>query len=259
MTTCEWVRANGVALAALRVGDSEHDRAFAHAPTCPACARALDEGRRVLDLLGSDAPDPSSALLRKTSGAVLARFGTIAARRAPRWRFRLALVPAVALGWVMLLVMARARFPESAVWKESFVVLGLALVVAIVAATHRALALGFALAASAALAAHGAAHGAAPGGLGSAGAKCIVLEIVASLPALLVTLVLVAKGRLPRTPALAPAAAALGALAGQAALHLTCPDHTAGPHLFAFHLGGVVLAALVGSFAASRRGPSAPA
>ncbi len=46
------------------------------------------------------------------------------------------------------------------------------------------------------------------------------------------------------TPALAVATAA-GALVGQAALHLTCPDRTAGLHVLAFHCGGVALAALL--------------
>jgi hypothetical protein len=44
------------------------------------------------------------------------------------------------------------------------------------------------------------------------------------------------------------ALASAGALAGQAALHLTCPERSATPHLLAFHLGGVVLAAVAGWF-----------
>jgi hypothetical protein len=41
-------------------------------------------------------------------------------------------------------------------------------------------------------------------------------------------------------------AAAAGALAGHAALHLTCPVRAATPHLLAFHAGGVLLAAALG-------------
>lgn len=44
----------------------------------------------------------------------------------------------------------------------------------------------------------------------------------------------------------AAALAAAGALAGQAALHFSCPVSTAGPHLMLFHFGGVALAALAG-------------
>jgi hypothetical protein len=39
------------------------------------------------------------------------------------------------------------------------------------------------------------------------------------------------------------AAAAAGALAADAALQVTCAAHTAVPHLLAFHVGGIVLAA----------------
>jgi len=42
------------------------------------------------------------------------------------------------------------------------------------------------------------------------------------------------------------ALASAGALAGQAALHVTCPERSAAPHLLAFHLGGVLLAAAAG-------------
>jgi hypothetical protein len=42
--------------------------------------------------------------------------------------------------------------------------------------------------------------------------------------------------------------AAAGALAGQAALDLTCPDRSGTPHLVLFHLAGVLLAALLGAF-----------
>nr|MDQ3037290.1 hypothetical protein [Myxococcota bacterium] len=42
------------------------------------------------------------------------------------------------------------------------------------------------------------------------------------------------------------AVAASGALAGQLALRATCPDHDLD-HLAAFHVGGVVAAALIGA------------
>jgi hypothetical protein len=43
------------------------------------------------------------------------------------------------------------------------------------------------------------------------------------------------------------AAAAAGALAGDAALQVTCSAHGVGLHLLAFHAGGVVLAAAAAS------------
>jgi hypothetical protein len=57
--------------------------------------------------------------------------------------------------------------------------------------------------------------------------------------------------RNPRPGALAQAAAA-GALAGQAALHLGCSMHAQAPHLWVFHVGGVALAALAGWLVESR-------
>jgi hypothetical protein len=51
--------------------------------------------------------------------------------------------------------------------------------------------------------------------------------------------------RAPAPGALAQAAAA-GALAGQAALHLACPGRHDVVHLWGFHVAGVAAAALVG-------------
>ncbi len=42
-------------------------------------------------------------------------------------------------------------------------------------------------------------------------------------------------------------AAAAGALAGMAALHVACPVHDERAHLFVFHVGGVVVAGLSGA------------
>ncbi|HEY6001519.1 MAG TPA: hypothetical protein VIV57_01515, partial [Anaeromyxobacter sp.] len=52
------------------------------------------------------------------------------------------------------------------------------------------------------------------------------------------------------------AAAAAGALAGDAALQLACPARAAMPHLLAFHVGGVVLAAAAAGLAWRRRSPA---
>jgi hypothetical protein len=48
------------------------------------------------------------------------------------------------------------------------------------------------------------------------------------------------------------AVAAGGALASQAAQHMTCPVAHADAHLLVFHLGGVMLAAAIGSLGALR-------
>jgi hypothetical protein len=84
------------------------------------------------------------------------------------------------------------------------------------------------------------------------GVKCTLLELVAaSLPWLAYRF---AAGPSRARPASAAVASA-GALAGHAALHLTCPVPHADAHLLVFHFGGVVLAALLGAIAT----PTAPA
>jgi hypothetical protein len=80
------------------------------------------------------------------------------------------------------------------------------------------------------------------------GMKCVIHELVtAAVP--LVALVL-----LRRTTGISRAGiagiAASGALAGDAALHVSCPAASSAVHLLVFHVGGVALAAaLVGIFA----------
>src|SRR5262249_50913859 len=83
------------------------------------------------------------------------------------------------------------------------------------------------------------------------GIKCVLIELIAASLPLASTAFLVVTRRVAGGPWLFSAAAALGGLAGHPGIHLTCPARTASPHLFAFHTGGVVLAAMVG-FAVSR-------
>jgi hypothetical protein len=78
------------------------------------------------------------------------------------------------------------------------------------------------------------------------GVKCILIELIAASLPLATTAFLVFRGRVASGAWRFAAAAGLGALAGQAALHLTCPVATANKHLFAFHCGGILLAALMG-------------
>jgi hypothetical protein len=73
------------------------------------------------------------------------------------------------------------------------------------------------------------------------GVDCLGLELVGGAAA--AALVLWKAGK--SAAAVAPTAAA-GALAAQAALHLTCAVHDQAPHLWVFHVGGVALAAFAG-------------
>jgi hypothetical protein len=78
------------------------------------------------------------------------------------------------------------------------------------------------------------------------GMKCLVVECVAASVPLGATLFLARRGRAVGAPLTLASVAATGALAGQAALHLTCAAHHQLPHLAVFHLMGVVLAAGIG-------------
>ncbi len=78
------------------------------------------------------------------------------------------------------------------------------------------------------------------------GIKCVLIELIAASLPLATTAFLVVRRRAPNSAWRFSAAVALGALAGHAGLHLMCPVRTASPHLFAFHTGGVFLAAMVG-------------
>jgi hypothetical protein len=83
------------------------------------------------------------------------------------------------------------------------------------------------------------------------GVECTLLELFAA------ALPWVAFHRVAgpwRSRSASSAVAAAGALSGHAALHLTCPVAHADAHLLVFHLGGVVLAALLGALATPRLG-----
>jgi hypothetical protein len=86
---------------------------------------------------------------------------------------------------------------------------------------------------------------ASPGLFAAVGVHCLALELFAAAWPL--AALAAARGISSSTSGWTTAAlASAGALAGQAALHLTCPERSAAPHLLAFHLGGVVLAAVAG-------------
>jgi len=60
------------------------------------------------------------------------------------------------------------------------------------------------------------------------------------------------KDRVSRSPSTAAGIAALGALAGDASLHVACESSSSLAHLLVFHVGGVALAAAAGAVIAVR-------
>jgi hypothetical protein len=234
VSACDELRPKAAGIAALPDGDPERESFLAHARSCSGCMEALREGENLLAALARvELPPPSSRALRRASAPILADLTP------SRWGLR-ALAALVA--FAIPLLFSRHRDTEG--WAAALVVLVLATALSSVAGALRAGAW-VALGASAGFA---IAAGGIPGlpdteaGLAMrVGVDCLALELAGGAAA--AALVLWRAGR--SAASLAPTAAA-GALAAQAALHLACTAHAQAPHLWAFHVGGVVVAALAG-------------
>jgi hypothetical protein len=230
--------------------------AYAHAEGCTECKRALLQGEQLVRLLGQvEMPAPSQASLRRTSAQIIRDLEDPlrpAVPLLPAW-------PALAAfaAWALPLAFAQHR-PLAGPWFES---LSFALVAAGCAALAvsalRKLAVPAAIAASAALVLVNAGPGVFDGW---GGMHCFFAELAsAALPFALVA-ALVVQRRMRGSGLLYAGVAAAGALAGHAALDLTCPSPSVGLHLVIFHFGGVVVAAALGALAARAPGlGSAPA
>ncbi len=244
MSACDELRANAAGIAALPEGDPEREAWLAHARACPGCMEALREGEKMLALLArSSLPPPSARALRRASAPILADL------RPVRWPLG-AVTALVAFGIPVLF----ARHRDAEGWAAALLVLVFAAALSATAGVLRAGAW-VALAASAGFAiAAGGIPGFSPAGRGLAtrvGMDCLGLELLGGAIA---AAAVIWRGR-GRSISLGTAAAA-GALAAQAALHLTCGAHGEAPHLWVFHVGGVAAAALAGWAMQERLYPS---
>jgi hypothetical protein len=244
VSACDELRPNAAGIAALPAGDPEREAYLAHARACAGCMEALRQGEKLVTVLGSARlPPPSSRALQRASAPILAELAP------SRWRLRAA---AVLAGFAVPMLFSRDRDWEG--WAAALVALVLATVLSATAGAVRAGAW-VALAASAGFA---IAAGGIPGfgGIGEglaarAGLGCFGLEMLGA--ALAAGAVLWREGRSARS---LPAVAAAGALAAQAALHITCEAHDLATHLWVFHVGAVAAAALAGWAVQSRLYPS---
>ena len=234
--TCDELRKDAAGLAALPKGDPERQAAEAHAASCEGCQRELEAASRVmllLDRLPAPAP-PSAEVLARVRGQILADL---------RPRMLLRMVPlAVAIAFALLASLMHTRADEDS-WIQALVVAAAAAMFGITATLRGRMAMGVAAAGSAlfALTAAVGSGGAAP----SIGMHCMSIELIGAAVPLAVTIALVMSKKAGGGPALFGAAAGVGALAAQAALHLACPVRS-DQHLLAFHTGGVIVAMLVG-------------
>ncbi|HYV65371.1 MAG TPA: hypothetical protein VE964_03950 [Myxococcales bacterium] len=246
MTNCDQLRSRALALAALPPGDPDGDAAAAHARSCPGCAQALREGTRLLKVIDTElrpSPPPEAALQRAQDAVLAEMDREDRARAVPNWRSRLIFAASVLLAFGTLSALSRHRAMDA----ESWIVAGAAAVLAALLAGLSNTGLSVALGVNAASAALVLLAGAGTGVSALVGIKCMAIELFAATwPFAAAAL---SRGMAARPSAAGPAAAlaAAGALAGQASLHLTCPDAHALPHLLVFHLGGVVLASLAGA------------
>src|SRR5260370_4488741 len=207
---------------------------------------ALREGEKLMRLIeSSPLPAPSPQALQRASAAILSELraaskGPRLATRRPKWLLQAA---AAIPGFLLPILIARPLDREG--WAAALLLLAAAAVLTASAGVLRSGAL-VVLAASAGFA---FAAGGVPGvplsgaGLHLAELDCPFFELLAA--ALPLAAAFVVFRRNPMPGALAQAAAA-GALAGQAALHIACPDSHHAVHLWGFHVRGVAAAALIG-------------
>ena len=233
MTPCDRIRADAPGLVSLPPGHPDRAAAASHASGCAACARALREAERLQSLLADVEPVPLPAAVFERAAREIREQLAREARR------RLAGVIAGACASFALLVgLARARSASPADWALAAVLCSLAVVLAASASRRPLLATSVSVVAALAAAA-------VSGGRGplvpSLGMECVASEL-ASAAIVVGAVWLALRSRTAARLALAGTAAA-GALAGDAALQLTCAAHPAVPHLLAFHVGGVALAA----------------
>jgi len=233
-------------MAALPEGDPDRAAFLTHARGCAECMQAFREGEKLQALLArAELPAPSASSLERARRAVLSRMA------APWW-----LRPAAAAAAFVVPVLF-ARHLDAEGWAAALLVAAAATALAASAGALKAGGLvglfasaGFAFAAGGVPGFPHAGAGLVP----RVGAECLIVELLAAaLP------LAAAAWRFrsdPRPGALATAAAA-GALAGQAALHLGCSAHGQAPHLWVFHVGGVALAALAGWLIETRMQPFA--
>jgi hypothetical protein len=233
---CERLRADAAGLAALPPEDPERVTAWAHASGCAGCARALREGERLQGLVAAwEHPPLPAGALERASEAILVELRREARRRAA------ASIAAACVAMVALVGLARDGRRSAMDWAWAAVLGALAIVLA-AAARRRAL-LVITAAVVAAFTAAGVVGQAGPPAV-EIGLHCLGSELASAALVVGAVWLAIRGGTTSPARSAVAAAAAAGALAGDAALQVTCAARDAIPHLLAFHVGGVLLAAV---------------
>jgi hypothetical protein len=222
---------DALALAALPLGDAQRIAAYAHARACEPCRRALRGASTLLvhvDALADLGP-PAPAVLRAIAGPVVAELSALAVPGA--------LIAGVLVAiWGVLVSLARHRAASVPAWLTSLTALGAALACSLLVRRARAAATVAAAGSSLLMIAFAWTE---TGALSATGLHCMLTEIAGALVPFAVVARLGLRRRTLDLGAPMIAVAGAGALAAQAALHLTCPGRGAGLHLLVFHLGGL--------------------
>jgi len=245
---CEQVRPRAAGLASLPEDDAERRAAFAHAEGCRDCARALAEGTKLAELLLKAKPleAPSPEALARASREIQAELA--AESRRLRARRPGAIAAGVVVGFLVVVAMARHRAGDGRSLAAAFALAAAATLLATLAPRRHRLLIALIAGASLIFAAITGEGGSLAPGIG---VHCVLAELAAAVFPLVIAFVLTRRAREVSGGGLFFATvAAAGALAGHAGLHLTCPVRFEAPHLYAFHTGGVILAAAVGFLAA---------
>ena len=245
MSDCERLRGDAPGLAALPADAPERLAAWAHASGCAACARALREAERLQALVTAWEPPPLAAeVLERASRPIVDELGREARRR------MIASIAAVCVVLAAFVGFARDRARPAGDWAWAAALGALAAVLA--AAARRRAPLVIATAVLAAVTAAVATGRTGPLAV-DVGVRCLTMELVSAAMVVGAVWLAIRGGSTSPARAAIAAAAAAGALAGDAALQVTCAARDAIPHLLAFHVGGVLLAVVGASLLWGRR------
>jgi hypothetical protein len=224
-----------------------------HLSTCPDCrlyAAQLEVCASAAHMLASAALDPEhEALAMSAFRAWQKRRADLPSEsqaivRSPGYG---RLVGAIGVAAVAGVVLARHHAPFGVSWILAGVLALLACALVPLARTRGLMVVGLALAAAAlplVLTQHGAFTW-------LINMPCVVHEVATAAIAVS-ALWFWHRDRASRSPSAAAGVAALGALAGDASLHVTCQASSSFLHVLVFHVGGVVLAAAIAGMIAAR-------
>jgi hypothetical protein len=252
-TICDEIASDAPGLMAMPPDAPERKRAEEHARTHADCARALDEARQLLALIGGKPmPSPSSAAMERAAAPVLRSLEAAT-------HFAGLVAAIVIVAWALPLAMMRAHLAGP----DFYVSIALATLAALTSAlvVVRAGRTGLIFVGLSALAA--VLPGDGSGGLeGALGLHCALTEALVAAGAATGAFLYGLRGsRSFRDPRALAAALGGGALAGHAALEVGCRAAHSLSHSLIFHTLPVALAVALASWltrAAARRALTSP-